>query len=47
LDYVNFIADDDQDRIKANHRGNYERLVTVKRKYDRDNLFHVNQNISP
>jgi FAD/FMN-containing dehydrogenase len=45
--YVNFMADDDQDRIKANYRGNYERLVTVKRKYDPDNLFHLNQNIRP
>ena len=25
--YINFMADDDQDRIKANYRGNYERLV--------------------
>jgi FAD/FMN-containing dehydrogenase len=45
--YVNFMADDDQDRIKANYRGNYERLVTIKRKYDPDNLFHLNQNIRP
>jgi FAD/FMN-containing dehydrogenase len=45
--YVNFMAGDDQDRIKANYRGNYERLVDVKRKYDPDNLFHLNQNIRP
>jgi hypothetical protein len=45
--YVNFMADDDQDRISANYRGNYERLVEVKRKYDPDNLFHLNQNIKP
>jgi FAD/FMN-containing dehydrogenase len=45
--YVNFMADDDQDRIKANYRGNYERLVAIKRKYDPDNLFHLNQNIRP
>ena len=32
--YVNFMADDDQDRIRANYRGNYERLVEIKRKYD-------------
>jgi FAD/FMN-containing dehydrogenase len=41
------MADDDQDRIKANYRGNYERLVTTKRNYDPDNLFHLNQNIQP
>jgi FAD/FMN-containing dehydrogenase len=45
--YVNFMADDDQDRIRANYRGNYERLVAIKHKYDPDNLFHLNQNIQP
>ncbi|MDP9295535.1 MAG: FAD-binding oxidoreductase [Actinomycetota bacterium] len=45
--YINFMSGDDQDRIKANYRGNYDRLVDVKRKYDPDNLFHLNQNIKP
>jgi FAD/FMN-containing dehydrogenase len=45
--YINFMAGDDQDRIKANYRGNYPRLVDVKRRYDADNLFRVNQNIKP
>ena len=45
--YVNFMAEDDQGRIKENYRGNYDRLVEVKRKYDPDNLFHLNQNIRP
>lgn len=45
--YINFMSDDDQDRIKANYKGNYERLVQVKRAYDPDNLFHLNQNIRP
>jgi FAD/FMN-containing dehydrogenase len=45
--YVGFLADDDQGRIKANYKGNYERLVQIKRKYDPDNLFHLNQNIKP
>jgi FAD/FMN-containing dehydrogenase len=45
--YVNFMAGDDQDRIKANYKGNYDRLVEIKRKFDPDNLFHLNQNISP
>jgi FAD/FMN-containing dehydrogenase len=45
--YINFMADDDQDRIKANYKGNYERLVKIKREYDPNNLFHLNQNIKP
>ena len=45
--YINFMAEDDQDRIKANYRGNYERLVKIKRKYDPSNLFHLNQDIKP
>ena len=45
--YVNFMAEDDQERVKANYKGNYDRLVEVKRKYDPDNFFHLNQNIKP
>ena len=45
--YINFMSEDDQSRIKANYKGNYQRLVDVKRKYDPNNLFHVNQNIKP
>jgi FAD/FMN-containing dehydrogenase len=45
--YINFMAEDDQSRIKANYKGNYNRLVQAKKKYDPDNLFHVNQNIKP
>ena len=45
--YVNFMAGDDQDRVRANYKGNYDRLVEVKRAYDPGNLFHLNQNIVP
>lgn len=45
--YINFMADDDQDRIRANYKTNYDRLVEVKRTYDAGNLFHLNQNIKP
>ena len=41
------MAGDDQDRIRDNYRGNYDRLVEVKRRYDPENLFHMNQNIAP
>ena len=45
--YINFMAEDDQGKIKENYGPNYERLTKVKKKYDPDNLFHLNQNIAP
>ncbi len=45
--YVNFMMDEGEDRVRASYLGNYERLTRVKRQYDPDNLFHVNQNIQP
>lgn len=45
--YVNFMMDEGEDRIKATYGANYERLVTIKNKYDPNNLFRVNQNIKP
>jgi FAD/FMN-containing dehydrogenase len=41
------MAGDDQDRIRDNYKGNYDRLVAIKGKYDPTNLFHMNQNIKP
>ena len=43
--YINFLMDEGQDRVRASYRGNYDRLAQVKRRYDPDNTFHVNQNI--
>jgi len=45
--YVNFMMDEGEDRVKATYGDNYERLVTIKGKYDPDNFFRVNQNIKP
>lgn len=45
--YVNFMQDDDVDRIHDNYRENYDRLVQLKQAYDPGNLFHLNQNIRP
>jgi len=45
--YVNFMDDDDDERVRANYGGNYDRLTDIKRKYDPDNVFKINQNIAP
>ena len=45
--YVNFMMEEGENRVKASYGENYERLVTIKNKYDPDNLFRVNQNIKP
>jgi FAD/FMN-containing dehydrogenase len=45
--YVNFLTADEGDRVRSAYGANYDRLAQVKRKYDPDNLFRVNQNIEP
>jgi len=45
--YVNFMTEEETDRIGSAYGPNYDRLAEVKQKYDPDNLFHLNQNIKP
>ena len=45
--YVNYLGDDESDRIGSAYGPNWERLVGLKRKWDPDNAFHLNQNIDP
>ncbi len=45
--YINFMTEEEGERVKAAYGPNYERLVQLKRQYDPENLFHLNQNISP
>ncbi len=46
--YVNFMMDDEDDsRLRATYGDNYDRLVSLKGKYDPTNFFRVNQNIRP
>jgi FAD/FMN-containing dehydrogenase len=45
--YVNFLTEEEGDRVRSAYGANYDRLVEVKRKFDPNNLFRVNQNIKP
>ena len=45
--YVNFMTAEEGDRVAAAYGANYDRLVQAKKRYDPDNIFHLNQNIKP
>lgn len=45
--YVNYLGDEGEQRVRAAYGANYDRLATVKARYDPDNLFRMNQNITP
>jgi hypothetical protein len=46
--YVNFLADEGQERVRQAYPGaTWDRLTAVKARYDPTNLFRLNQNIPP
>ena len=45
--YVNFLPDEDGERLSTTYGGNYAKLREIKAKYDPENVFRVNQNIKP
>jgi hypothetical protein len=45
--YINFMTEEETDRVRAAYGPGYDRLLSVKKQYDPTNLFRLNQNISP
>jgi FAD/FMN-containing dehydrogenase len=45
--YVNFMPEDETERVPGAYGSNYTRLAALKAKYDPDNLFRLNQNVQP
>jgi FAD/FMN-containing dehydrogenase len=46
--YVNFLMEEGEDRVREAYGAEkYDRLKALKRRYDPDNLFQLNQNIPP
>jgi FAD/FMN-containing dehydrogenase len=45
--YVNFLTEDEAERVAASYGANYPRLQIAKRRFDPDNLFRMNLNIAP
>jgi FAD/FMN-containing dehydrogenase len=46
--YVNFLGDEGEARVRAAYPpATWNRLATVKARYDPTNLFHLNQNVPP
>jgi FAD/FMN-containing dehydrogenases len=44
---LNFLGEEGEDTIRAAFGPNYDRLMAVKKKYDPNNFFRLNQNIKP
>jgi FAD/FMN-containing dehydrogenase len=44
--YVNFVSEGEE-RVEAAYGSNFERLAKLKKRYDPDNVFRVNQNVAP
>jgi FAD/FMN-containing dehydrogenase len=45
--YVNFVPGDEPERVEKLYGTNYARLVEIKRRWDPQNRFRMNQNIRP
>jgi hypothetical protein len=45
--YLNFMMEEDEEVVRNMYGINYNRLRKIKKKYDPENFFHINQNVVP
>lgn len=45
--YINFMTEEETDRVGLAFGSSMERLIEIKKKYDPNNLFRMNQNVKP
>jgi len=45
--YINFMSGDEDDRVREAYHERWQRLISVKSRYDPENFFRLNQNIPP
>ena len=45
--YVNFMTEEETERVKSAYGESYDRLVQLKNTYDPENFFRLNQNVRP
>jgi FAD/FMN-containing dehydrogenase len=45
--YVNFLTEDEAERVSASYGANHARLQALKQRFDPENLFRMNLNIAP
>ena len=45
--YVNFLTQDEEERVRNAYGANFDRLAGIKKKYDPANFLRMNQNIRP
>lgn len=45
--YVNMLGDEGEERVREAYGDNYSRVARLKKKYDPENVFRLNQNIKP
>lgn len=45
--YINFLTQDETERVASAYGATYQKLIEIKKKYDPENFFRMNLNIKP